>query len=117
VNDPGTAISVLGRLVRILSRWKDNPSADIVYQEVFVPPVSPSDLIADAFRPTARDGASLLEVQLRLQKALNALRDVAPDVFADPAIEMAADARSRARDALTAAEFRLLEEAIERRND
>jgi uncharacterized membrane protein len=109
VNDPGTAISVVGRLVRILSRWKTNPTAEIEYENVFVPPVSPNDLIVDAFRPVARDGASSIEVQLRVQKALHALAAIAPDVFAAPASNMAADARTRARDALTESEYLLLE--------
>ncbi len=110
VNDPGTAISVLGRLVRILSSWSEDPSAKILYDHVFVPPVSPDDLIVDAFRPIARDGASCIEVQLRLQESLHALAAIAPDVFGMPASRMAADAKIRARKALTEADYLLLEE-------
>ncbi|NNL35338.1 MAG: DUF2254 domain-containing protein [Silicimonas sp.] len=109
VNDPGTAISVVGRLVRILSRWTSDPQATIDHEAVFVPPIRPADLIVDAFRPIVRDGAASVEVQLRIQKALYALAAIAPDVFAKPASDMAADARSRARDALTETEYLLLE--------
>lgn len=110
VNDPVTAISVLGRLVRILSSWSEDPSAKILYDHVFVPPVSPDDLIVDAFRPIARDGASCIEVQLRLQESLHALAAIAPDVFGMPASRMAADAKIRARKALTESDYLLLEE-------
>lgn len=110
VNDPGTAISILSRLVRILSRWKDDQQSKIDYEVVFVPPITTAELIVDAFRPIVRDGAASVEVQIRAQKALHALAAIAPDVFAAPASEMAADARSRARDALTETEYRLLEQ-------
>lgn len=108
VNDPGTAISVVGRLVRILSRWEDDAQSKINHESVFVPPISPADLIVDAFRPIVRDGASSIEVQLRVQKALHALGTIAPDVFAASASAMAADARSRAEGALTESEYQLL---------
>lgn len=110
VNDPGTAISVVGRLVRILSLWKGVVQAEIVHEAVFVPPIVPADLIVDAFRPIVRDGLGCVEVQIRVQKALHALSEIAPDVFAAPASEMAADARTRARDALTESEYRVIEQ-------
>ena len=108
VNDPGTAISVIGRLVRILARWKEDRAEEITHRSVFVPPIHPSDMIDDAFRPIVRDGAALLEIQMRIQKALYALATVSPDVFAAPAADLAAEARSRAQDALTDAEYRML---------
>lgn len=114
VNDPGTAISVIGRIVRILSRWKEPPAPDIAFPNVFVPPVRPADLIVDGFRPIVRDAAALVEVQLRVRKALHALSELAPDVFAEPASAMAADALSRARGAMGAADYALLEEAATR---
>lgn len=109
VNDPGTAISVVGRLVRILARWKEGPEAKIEHPSVFVPPLHPADMIEDAFRPIVRDGAASVEVQIRIQKALHALATISPAVFAAPAFEMTAVARSRARDSLTENEYRLLE--------
>lgn len=84
VNDPGTAISVVGRLVRILANWKYGPEPDIQYQSVFVPPVSSADLLDDAFRPIIRDGASTVEVQIRLQKALQAWPPCRKTLFALP---------------------------------
>lgn len=110
VNDPGTAISVVGRLVRILARWKETSEASIDYPSVFVPPLDPADLIEDAFRPIVRDGEANVEVQIRIHKALHALAAIAPAVFAAPAADMAAYARSRARDALMQSDYRLLEQ-------
>lgn len=109
VNDPGTAIIVVGRLVRILSRRKNDRESEITYPSVFVPPILPADIIDDAFRPIVRDGIAIVEVQIRLQKALNALSKVSP-MFAEACALMAADARLRARDALTTNEYKLLEE-------
>lgn len=96
VNDPGTAIDVLGRFVRILSLWRDRAAPDIRHPDVFVRPIMPQEAVIDAFRPLMRDGAALVEVQIRLQKALTSLRDVAPDTFAQAATDMAQDALSRA---------------------
>ncbi|SDS70993.1 Uncharacterized membrane protein [Halopseudomonas sabulinigri] len=73
MNDPGTAIDVVGRGVRTLSCWPADPgtvlSKAIHYPQVSVPPLALGDLFDDVFAPIARDGASLLEVQSRLQKA------------------------------------------------
>ncbi len=110
VNDPGTAISILGRIVRILSRWREPVDSEIEYDAIFVPAVTPNALIIDAFRPIVRDGAGCIEVQIRIQKALQALAAISPDVFAEPAEQMAADARARAKNNLTETEYRLIEE-------
>ena len=95
VNDPGTAIDILGRLVRVLSRWRGRERPEIRFPNVSVPPITADDVMEDAFRPIARDGAALVEVQLRLQKALASLHHVVPDVFAEPAARMARDALDR----------------------
>jgi len=88
VNDPGTAIAVLGRVERILSSWYDRVDPDIAFAHVHVPPVAPDAALIDAFRPIARDGGRLIEVQLRLQKSLAGLVHAAPDAFASPAAAM-----------------------------
>lgn len=89
VNDPGTAISVLGRIVRILSGWKERGEAEVTYPAVHVSPIRPEEAMEDAFRPIARDGAEIVEVQIRLQKALAALRQSVPEAFDRPAAELA----------------------------
>ncbi len=88
-NDPGTAIDVIAALQRVFSRALTTERAeDIDHEHVFVPAPQLPDLVADAFRPLARDGAGLLEVQVRLQKCLASLAASSPRdaaVFADGA--------------------------------
>ena len=86
VNDPGTAISVLGRLVRVLGQWKENPEPEIEYPNVHVPPLKPEDLMEDAFCAIARDGADIAEVTLRLRKSVEALADIAPEIYRSVAV-------------------------------
>lgn len=97
VNDPGTAIAVLGRLVRVLALWHVPAEPEIAYPAVYVPSIKASDLLEDAFRPIARDGAGLVEVQVRLQKALTALCEAAPAVYRAAALELATYALDAAR--------------------
>lgn len=77
VNDPGTAIDVVGRLVRLLHLWSEPaPSRDEdrpLYEHVAVPQISVRDMFDDAFTVIARDGASQVEVAVRLHKALSTL--------------------------------------------
>lgn len=77
VNDPGTAIKVIGAMERLFCQspaataLKDSPKID--YDRISVPEISVADMFNDAFTPIARDGASVIEVGIRLQKALYAL--------------------------------------------
>ncbi|HWJ76318.1 MAG TPA: DUF2254 domain-containing protein [Kaistia sp.] len=76
INDSGTAIDVIGRVTRLLSLWAARPAPDLEtlrYKRVHVPPLESDDLLEDAFMLMARDGAAMIEVQLRIQKALYAL--------------------------------------------
>ncbi|MGE6765891.1 DUF2254 domain-containing protein [Serratia sp. NPDC071084] len=84
VNDPGTAIDVIGRAVRLLAIWGEQAPEqyDIIYNQIYVKPILTADLFDDIFNPIARDGAALIEVQLRLLKALQALHQINPEVFA-----------------------------------
>ncbi len=99
VNDPGTAISVLGRLIRVLSQWDTPTTPDVTYAQLFVQPLAAADVIADGFRPIARDGAGMVEVQCRLQEALTGLATRAPDVYGDAARAMSVEAVARAEHA------------------
>jgi uncharacterized membrane protein len=96
VNDPGTAISILGRLVRILSHWCERTDTEVRFQRIFVPPVTAHDILEDAFRPIGRDGASLVEVQIRLHKALLSLSRIAPEAFAQSALQISCGALDQA---------------------
>lgn len=76
VNDPGTAIDVIGSLVRLLATWAGAPEGsdrDTQYDRVAVPEMALQDMFDDAFHAIARDGAGMLEVGIRLQKALRTL--------------------------------------------
>ena len=99
VNDPGTAIDVVGTLTRILAEWgkiRQDAKPEIRYPRLTVPEIDPVDIFADAFRGIARDGAGLLEVQLRLQKCLVTLAAVDPPLFGSAARNMSKEALQRA---------------------
>lgn len=81
VNDPGTAIEIISRGVRILSHWKNCEAqakidTEVEYPRVYVPSITLEELFDDFFTPIARDGARIIEVQIRLQKALGALAQI-----------------------------------------
>ena len=77
VNDPGTAIDVITRAMRVLAVWVEpvDPEVEneVLYPNVYVPPLDVGDLFDDLFTPIARDGAGIVEVGLRLQKAFQTL--------------------------------------------
>jgi uncharacterized membrane protein len=104
VNDPGTAIDVLGRAVRVLARWAPRPEAadpeEVEYPLVAVPPLRLEDLFSDVFPAIARDGAGMLSVQTRLQKSLQALASLSPAVFGNVAGAQSRRALAEARSAL-----------------
>lgn len=89
VNDPGTAIDVIGVLVRLLIEWGTPRETErghaVLYDRISVPPLSEEDMFDDAFTAIARDGASAVEVILRLLRALESLARVG-----DPAMSAAA---------------------------
>lgn len=74
VNDPGTAIDVIGRSVRVLSIWAEPPTQrEVLYPRIHVPAIELSELLDDFFLPVGRGGVGMAEVRIRLQKALVAL--------------------------------------------
>lgn len=75
VNDPGTAIAVLGIQSRLMEDWKCHLSSEneVKYENVEVKPLDPEDLLDDAFTAISRDGAAFFEVGSRIQKSLAAL--------------------------------------------
>lgn len=80
VNDPGTAIDVVGTLLRLLTQWSEpataNQDQQPVYDRVEVAEISVRDMFDDAFTAIGRDGAGLVEVSVRLQKALHSLASI-----------------------------------------
>lgn len=85
VNDPGTAIDVIGRGVRSLTCWAQPPAeqeeVEPDCQRVYVQSLDVDDLFDDFFGPIARDGAGLLEVDMRMTKALLSLAEINPTLF------------------------------------
>lgn len=122
INDPGTAIDVIGRATRLLARWAergadhdggdgiDRPN-ETAYGRIHALELSSADLFDEAFMRIARDGASMVEVQLHLQRSLRALATMGDDAFKDAAryqLELA-QARADAGLALDADKQRLRE--------
>ena len=96
VNDPGTAIDVIGRLVRVLSPWRAEKPDKPKYEGVFVPALEAKDLLQDAFRAISRDAGASYEVHLHIQKALSALDKTAPGTFRETAHRFSVHALERA---------------------
>jgi uncharacterized membrane protein len=99
INDPGTAIAVIGTLVRVLAERPED-DGELKYDRVQVAPLSPDDLMADAFRPIARDGAGSIEVMLRMIVGLKTLTRCRADLEA-AAKGMITDAVERGVAAMT----------------
>jgi uncharacterized membrane protein len=110
VNDPGTAIDVIGSGMRVLALWGPHgdradsaaaQEADIACPHVHVPPLTTADLFDDFFAPIARDGAGAVEIQIRLQKALTTLAALGDEPMRVAARRHSALALARAEIALT----------------
>ncbi len=104
VNDPGTAISIIGALLRLFALWNDHPDGGNdetpKYDRVVVPRISVRDMFDDAFTAIARDGAGAVEVSVRLQKALGTLASIGHPEMRDAAIYHGRLALKRALNAL-----------------
>ncbi len=104
MNDPGTAIAIIGSHVRLFTLWLAPKNQDTVlevkYPRLQVPVIALEDIFTDAFRPIARDGANNIEVMIRLQKALQSIAYKAGDNVIRIAGEHAEDAFERAKLAL-----------------
>ncbi|MFN4171541.1 MAG: DUF2254 domain-containing protein [Pseudorhodobacter sp.] len=109
VNDPGTAIDILGRAVRLLTPWAEKQEPKLEFSRVGVPPLRLSDAFEDVFSPIARDGAGVFAVQIRLQKSLLVLIRHAPEVFGRAAGLMSEEAMTRCRDLMLPSELDRLE--------
>ncbi len=110
VNDPGTAIDVAGRLLRLFSMWSEPATAGDEdkpkYDRLEIPEISVRDMFDDAFTAIARDGAGAVEVSVRLQKVLHSLASIGDSRMRDAAEYHSRLALKRARIALNVAEDR-----------
>jgi uncharacterized membrane protein len=104
VNDPGTAIDIIGTFVRLFAHWHEpvekKPDQVTEASRVEVPELSLWDMFDDAFTAIARDGAGAIEVAGRLQKALASLASIDDETMRDVAIHHAQLALARAENAL-----------------
>jgi uncharacterized membrane protein len=105
VNDPGTAIGIIGSFVRLFDVWGQPPAVaaepNSTCDRIEVPAISVRDMFDDAFTSIARDGATMVEVSLRLQKALRSLAVNGDSELRDAARHHARLALARARHGLT----------------
>ncbi|CAM3864176.1 DUF2254 domain-containing protein [Kerstersia gyiorum] len=104
VNDPGTAIDIIGRMARLLQRWADGCASPVaeptLYPRIRVAPLTAAELFADAFTLISRNSAGMIEVQVRLQRTLHALARTGNADFRAAAREQAQLALERAESAL-----------------
>jgi len=104
VNDPGTAIVIIGTFIRLFTLWSEpveegdtrTPDCD----RVKVPEISLRDMFDDAFTAIARDGAGIIEVAGRLQKAFKSLASIGDATMRDVAMHYARLALARAENVL-----------------
>jgi uncharacterized membrane protein len=104
VNDPGTAIDIIGTFVRLFAGWseplKEGDARPSECDRVEVPEISLRDMFDDAFTGVARDGAGIVEVAGRLQKAFESLTSIGDATMRDVARHHARLALARAEKAL-----------------
>lgn len=106
VNDPGTAIDIISRAVRLIAPWREHLSIKddddkIVYKHVRIAEIHLNDMFDDIFLPIGRDGAAMIEIQLRLQKSFLALKQICSDCFSEQVDRHSDMAYQRAELALT----------------
>lgn len=108
LNDPGTAIYIVGRIVRLFCLWCEPGAArdenQPMYDRVEVPEISVRDMFDDAFTAIARDGAGKVGVAVRLQKALHSLASIGDENMREAANYHRELALERCRVALNASE-------------
>lgn len=101
VNDPGTAIKVVGTMVRLLDLWCQPPDPESketpVCDRVEVPDMSVDGLLNDAFQGIGRDAAGIVEAAVALQRCLKILANCGN-------VEVASAARYQSRVALARSE-------------
>lgn len=105
VNDPGTAIEVLGSGLRVLLEFADahEKAEEPKFSYVHAPEMDVDELFMSFFNPIARDGAGVVEVQMRLIKVLEALALRSPKFFGTAAMVSAGQAVERSNAEITVA--------------
>lgn len=104
VNDPGTAIDIIGTLVRLFDFWvrplEEIKHSNIKYDRVRAPSLKLDEMFDDAFTAIARDGAGAIEVGVKLQKAFISLSSIPNNELREAAAKHSKLALARAELAL-----------------
>jgi uncharacterized membrane protein len=104
VNDPGTAIDIIGTFVRLFAYWvsptDDEELSKQKFDRVRVPSLTLDEMFDDAFTAIARDGAGTIEVVIRLQKAFISLSAIGHRAMSQAASRHAMLSLARAENAL-----------------
>jgi uncharacterized membrane protein len=108
VNDPGTAIDVIGTLVRALSPLALEKEREPKYKHVKLPSFEIKILLDNCFKPIARDGAGMIEVVRFLQKRLDSLAQIGDGRFRKPVKETLTYVKAHALHALPIKEDKAL---------
>ncbi|MDO6769216.1 MULTISPECIES: DUF2254 family protein [Cellulophaga] len=105
INDPGTAIQIIGSHERLFFLWQKEIESDrkpeVTFNRIEVPQIAIEDFFDDAFRPIARDGADNIEVLLRLQKAFKSIASIENTSLKENALKNSKEAYHRAEKAIT----------------
>ncbi|MEO7854798.1 MAG: DUF2254 family protein, partial [Rubrivivax sp.] len=98
VNDPGTAIAAMNTITRVLVDAKPDADEKLEqpdYDRLTMVSLHEADFVEQSFDPIARDGAAVLEVQLRMQKLLAIIAEHCPGALAHAAHRQATTALRR----------------------
>ena len=100
VNDPGTAIEVLSRMTSLIvdlakRQAECDDAQQVQFDRISMPAMDERTLVTDGFVPIARDGASMLEIGIRLQKMLAIISENCSDDISSEARAQATSAYRR----------------------
>jgi uncharacterized membrane protein len=121
VNDPGTAIDIINTSVRDPAPWvsrhrDDEPDPEPIYPAIHVRPLATADLFEDIYGPIVRDGSGMLQVAVKVQKAMASLAMIGNAETKAVAVQVSEYALAYANEALLLPSdketIRLLAEAV-----
>ncbi len=101
VNDPGTAIDIIGSFVRLFALWskshEQKQEKKTNFDRLEIPEIPIDELFSAAFSAISRDGAGLIEVITPLQQAFRTLASIGDPEFKKAAVLYSEMALARAK--------------------